>query len=296
MTLLRFAPRGAARPAAAFAVASVLAGCGSVSELEPDAAGGNGQDPDAATADANVDPTDGGQDSVDADDTVAFPDDPVLFLPFRDASFADASGNDHGMSSSIAEPAFTADRFGLADRALDLTENFGNDYDMALASDPLELDGDITLAVWIRGSSQGGDERIVGQGDWFTLSFAPGSSVRFGLVDGSDPQEPSVVSPGGHDGVVWTFYAGVVETGGGETTLKLYRDGNLVASDTATGAFAPPPACRFYVGNYDQGNLCASLDRPRRLLGFVDDVRVYDRALSDEEVEALYAEGGWPPG
>jgi hypothetical protein len=33
---------------------------------------------------------------------------------------------------------------------------------------------------------------------------------------------------------------------------------------------------------------------PARLDAFVDDVRVYDRALSAAEIQLLHEEGGWP--
>jgi hypothetical protein len=291
MTLIRFMPSGA-RPLSAAFVAALVVGCGSVSEIEPDAEGGDGQDPDAATgADANT----GAADALtDADQGVQFPDDPVLFLPFRDASFQDQSGQGQNMSSSLGDPQFAADRFGFAERALDLSENLNADFDLALASEPLGLSDEISMAVWIRTTSASTGDRIIGQGEWFALTFASGS-VQFGRVDASEPISPSVVSSSAHDHEVWALYVGVIEIDGGDTTLKLYRDGNLVASDTFTGTFPPPEPCQFYVGNFEQGNACTGLDRPRRLDAFVDDVRVYDRALSVEEIELLYAEGGWPP-
>jgi hypothetical protein len=292
MTLIRFMP-SRARPLSAAAVAALVVGCGSVSELEPDAEGGNGQDPDAAATGADA--STGAADALtDADQGVAFPDDPVLFLPFRDSSFQDQSGQGQNMSSSLGDPQFVADRFGFAERALDLTENQNSDFDLALASEPLGLSGEISMAVWIRTFTASGETRIIGQGEWFTLSFAS-SSVQFGLVDAAEPIEPSVVSSSSHDHEVWALYVGVVEIDGGETTLKLFRDGTLVASETFTGTFPPPDQCQFYVGNFEQGNGCTSLDRPRRLDAYVDDLRVYDRALSVEEIELLYAEGGWPP-
>ena len=281
---------GRGKPAASLAAGfALLVGCGSVTEIESDAAGGSPDSDGGDPADGG-DPGNGGEE-LDAD-VVAFPDDPLLYLPFDDQFVGDPSGEFH-ISSSFNEPAFATDRFGFGEQALDMIENFNSDSYLTLASEPLDISGDVTMAVWFQGQSFGNNERIVGIGEWFALQFQSSDTVRFGAVDILEPGEPSVADPTPHDAEAWTFYVGVLEQDGGGTAIRLYRDGELVAEEIF-GDVPSAPGCSFYVGTFDQGNLCDSLDEPQKLHGFVDDVRFYDRALSAEEIELLYREDGWP--
>ncbi len=294
MTHARNYPRGEAPAVALAAGFALLVGCGSVTEIESDAAGGGGDDAAASDDDASSPASDAADPAETPDaDVVTFPDDPLLYLSFDDQSFDNQASGEIGVSSSFTEPDFATDRFGFGEQALDMIENFNSDFYLALASDPLEVGNEVTMAVWFQGESFGNNERIVGIGEWFALQFESSDTVRFGAVDILEPGEPGVVDSTPIDPEAWTFLAGVVEQDGEGTTIRLYRDGELVSEETF-GEVPSAPQCRFYVGTFDQGNLCDSLNEPQKLHGFVDDVRLYDRALSAEEIELLYREGGWP--
>jgi hypothetical protein len=62
------------------------------------------------------------------------------------------------------------------------------------------------------------------------------------------------------------------------------------------GVLTPGTGCRFFVGHEPDNDDCNASQAAEfgDLPAFVDDIRVYDRALSAADVSALYAEGDWP--
>src|SRR3989344_5462976 len=121
-----------------------------------------------------------------------------------------------------------------------------------------------------------------------------GGNVPFGIgLDGSTPQRMRFVFQGDACGVVsatslndiddrWHHYAGTWDG----ATAKFYEDGQLVASTACSSATILDSAKNFNVGNYDGGSLGNN-----GLFGAVDDVRIYDRALSSDEIKRLYKIG-----
>lgn len=65
------------------------------------------------------------------------------------------------------------------------------------------------------------------------------------------------------------------------STLKIYRNGSLLRSGSVTGSITHTTN-QLYIGSYDGGT---------RFTGKVDDVRIYNRALSAQEVQQLYSMG-----
>ena len=69
------------------------------------------------------------------------------------------------------------------------------------------------------------------------------------------------------------------------STLNVYVDNNLVGTKYAPGTLIP-----------DQNPLVFGINPPgsiEHLNGSLDDIRIYNRALSAAEINALYQEGGW---
>ena len=65
------------------------------------------------------------------------------------------------------------------------------------------------------------------------------------------------------------------------TEMRLYIDGQLDMSSLATGNMLPNirPVC---IGAH-------SLTKKKRYVGFIDDIRIYNYALTEDEVIGLYA-------
>jgi hypothetical protein len=74
------------------------------------------------------------------------------------------------------------------------------------------------------------------------------------------------------------------------TTAQLYLDGNLIASAVNTPAYAPAQSSPLYIGS---NGLDPATSDPTAtpwdfFTGSIDDVRLYNRALSSSEVSSLY--------
>jgi hypothetical protein len=211
----------------------------------------------------------------------------VAYYPFN-GNTNDESGNGKNAVANLG--AFDTDRFGEANKAYNLVPNDDNDWYGIVSAPSLGLVDTFTLAIWIRAAPEGNNERIAGVGNWMGLQFA-GSQVTFGW-----PGMAVITDPTAIVNDTWTFLVGVVtvNTSVGDTFV-LYRDGNQVASMTFNDFFlgGSAGACRFYMGNTLLGGTnqnCTGSSQAYEFPGDVDDVRVYNRALSVAEIQALYHE------
>jgi hypothetical protein len=163
---------------------------------------------------------------------------------------------------------------------------FGDDALVTVADAPVfnsGLNGDgVTVTAWVKfsgfleGEIEGGDPSIVAKGDG--LGFILGltghldDSPRFRVTttEGMDAAQRYKRAALGK----WIFYAGVYN---GEEIL-LYRDNTLWASSDHTGTLEMPP------GDIVIGK---RLSYDSHIEGTIDDVRIYDRALSVAELEEI---------
>jgi len=74
------------------------------------------------------------------------------------------------------------------------------------------------------------------------------------------------------------------------TTLKMFINNILSKSSPATGQIWTPQSDYLAFGVYF---LNGSPNATNTYKGKLDDVRIYNRALSTDEINALYHEGGW---
>ncbi len=213
----------------------------------------------------------------------------VAYYPFN-GNTNDESGNGHTATADLG--AFDTDRFGLANKAYNLIPNNDNDWYGIVSAPTLPLTSDMTIAVWTKVSPNNNNERIAGVGDsWIGLQFA-GQQVTFG----NGGAQPAIVTdPNPITKNTWTFLVGTVSSNADGDFISLYRDGNLVTSKMFTDYYleGSPGNCRFYMGNTLTGGTtqnCTGSSQAFEYPGDVDDVRVYNRALSLAEVQALYHE------
>lgn len=215
----------------------------------------------------------------------------MSYWPMNGNTDDQTGGYDAGFNSD----QYGVDRFGNAGSAALL--DFGpNDLLGVIDAPHVPFTGSFTIAAWTSADSQGNNERIAGQGDWFSLYFGTSNRVAFGIVSAGLPdptvfvQAPDTVD-GRHADDVWTLYVGVVEAGVGTSTLRLYKDGVEVAAKTLNQSFTNPGSCRFYMGDAGE-NSCNGqpAENVQRFDGLVDDVRIYGRALSAGEVSLLDVE------
>lgn len=87
----------------------------------------------------------------------------------------------------------------------------------------------------------------------------------------------------------WVHFAGVTETNGNTTMLKLYRDGQLISSLSVGRGIYGNSGCDAYIGGVKIGNHGAECNftSPQRFKGMIDDVCIWNKALSEEEINDI---------
>lgn len=201
-----------------------------------------------------------------------------------DGTAQDASGNGNHGSLSAGGPVWTDGQLG---GGLDL--DGGGDYVIAPASASLNaLKTAMTVSLWVYkranlpeyGALAG---RRYGP-DWDDLwlllyDFAAGDNYSF-VLRTSNGSAVLVGPPSTGDHFAWTHVAAVYDG----TSMILYRNGQEVARRSHSGAI-PDEGSPFFVGAGDNG----SLGLGEYVDAVIDDVRVYDRALSAAEMGAVHA-------
>ncbi len=222
---------------------------------------------------------------------VMWAQEPVAWYPFEgnaeDASTYGNHGTVHG--ASLAE-----DRFGNANSAYFFD---GNEWIDAPHAQQLVFgaDDDFTIMAWVRIAERQPDYAgIVAKGPSGT--YSPG--IFLVIFDGYyfrtavstpkntyiDVQDEMALNDCG-----WHFVTTVVETlSNNQRVLRAYVDGELIG-ETIAPAIDPndPPS---------QNPLMFGRERNQKqyLTGWLDDIRIFDRALSQAEVMDFYTEGDWP--
>ena len=178
---------------------------------------------------------------------------------------------------------FTNSKFGNG-----ANPNGSSQFFDAADNSTLSITGKLTLAAWILPDVVTGTHEIVGKFDGANESYLLSQEVdeiRMYIDSASNYQTTNAANL-----VAGTIYhvAGVYDSA--SQTVNLYVNGTLMASTTSgtipssigddTGEFA--------VGAQDTGATAANY-----FDGQIDDVRVYNRAFSPNEVAALY---NWAPG
>jgi hypothetical protein len=202
--------------------------------------------------------------------------DGIAYYPFSEGTgttTADEVGSNDG--TLVNSPTWTT---GTNGNALQFTNNAYVDTGESLVDTDL---GNYSVAAWVRMDALGGFQTAVSQdGDVHSGYFLQysGSDGRFAFsYVGGRALAPTPPTPG-----QWYHLVGVRDVKAG--ALKLYVDGALVGS--ASACMTPPAEGNTVIGRakYNGGQV----DFWR---GAIDQVHVYDRALTDAEVTELYTSG-----
>jgi hypothetical protein len=205
------------------------------------------------------------------------PDKPLLglvgYYPFN-GNANDVSGNGH--NGTVSGAALTQDRFGYEGSAYIFDGGSGY-IDMDNVSHFNFGTGDFSLETWIQmNSASSGPRHILGkrmdetapyQHGWTRLYSLDGS-IRFEFNDGWTLSTPTTYNDG-----VWHHIAATRSSG----AVSLYMDGQLIGSGTQTVDVSNSGS--FKIGKW---YFESSFN------GKIDDVRLYNRALSATEVAEHY--------
>jgi hypothetical protein len=172
----------------------------------------------------------------------------------------------------------------------------GDDYVSVQDAPALNFDTGLTLslAAWVRGpvAGQANGAGIICKGtgaggeqfalDSHTDVVTSGYRIYVRNTAGTAFALPGPIAPTGR----WQHVVGVFD--GFLGTLKLYVDGQLVASGAGATSLLPNTH-ELSIGNRQSGAATA-YNLP--FTGIIDDVRIYSRALNATDVQHLYAQAG----
>jgi len=235
----------------------------------------------------------GGQSTTSATDFEVLVDVPrdglVAFYTF-DGNAKDVSGN-HLDGTINGSPTSTADRFGVANQAYAFSGS--GDYINMGNPTALQISNKMTVAGWFNINNTGVSSMMA----LITKIFfdpAQGNNPRRGyaIVEDGNPSSPHVFTYAyTADGTnftvnqnsavittgTWMFVAFVTDG----TAWSIYRDDVAPITGSSTNGNANPDGTLgdFVIGAYDGGF---------NFKGSADDITVYNRALSADEVSQLY--------
>jgi hypothetical protein len=201
----------------------------------------------------------------------------VAYYPFSgNANDQSGNGNDGVVNGAL----LTQDRFGQANSAYSFDGL--NDYIQVSASPSLDIQDAITLSAWVYHLSNLNTQHIVNRSDpstGYRLAAWPANPTgnAFELYD--DSQVQHIIDDGQAPVTgTWTHVAGVWDG----TTMSIYRDGQLADTVAFSGSIG--------LANNDLfiGDLVIpGYPTQGPFHGFIDEVRVYNRALSGVEIQQL---------
>lgn len=138
----------------------------------------------------------------------------------------------------------------------------------------------ITIALWVRTNSigDGAHKALVMKGEFtYGMRFTSADNLEFRIFSGGHQSVETPVTEAFND--VWHHLAGVYDG----SALKLYVDGELMATTAYSGPINRDTNYYVNLGQNSQG------DSENRwwYSGAMDDVRIYRRALSQEELRKM---------
>jgi hypothetical protein len=212
----------------------------------------------------------------------------VAYYPLN-GNGRDKSGNH--IDGSVIGTTRIRDRFGIPNKALAF--NGGSDRIVCGNAPQFNFQDAFTISAWVKPNGDKENTYIVAKYDFdFAVGF--GSPHSYGLGVAGIPFPYSFVGgdSGYSDLIGWSapmnagqWYALATVYDG--QNLKLYVDGNLIGQNSV-GAFPPfVNSVPLTIGGTSVG---------QGFSGGIDDVRIYNKGLSVEEIQAQYLEDLTGPG
>ncbi|HXI70618.1 MAG TPA: LamG-like jellyroll fold domain-containing protein [Verrucomicrobiae bacterium] len=222
--------------------------------------------------------------SPDSTEASATPSDTRALYAFEGNAQDSSGGGNHGTANALS---YVAGKVGSQAAQFDGTSSY--------VSIPRSVTDDFTVAMWVKTTGTAGtagaqwwsgkglmDGEVSGGGaDWGTAIV----NGKFVLGVGSSGGDTTIASSVNINDGTWHHVAATRNNTNGATAV--YVDGVLRGSGTGpTGSRIWPP--NLHIGNLQTGN--------NFLNGTLDDVRLYDRILTTNEITALISPPAAPTG
>jgi len=214
-----------------------------------------------------------------SDVTDLFEDGSGVALYRLNSNADDSSGNYNGTATDVTYVSGHIDdagSFNGSSSYVDTPLNTSN-----IVSNINDRTQDFTFSCWINTSSAGGDIIYLGNSfihtpseHWIGFSGGIGGGVRFAVYTGSLFKVESLSINDSN----WHHIVGIRES----SVLKLYLDNSFVGQTTQTADSS--------VSSGASLNLMASETPGNYRIGKLDQVRIFDRAITAAEVTTLYNE------
>lgn len=214
----------------------------------------------------------------------------LAYWPFN-GNANDESGN--GNNGSVIGPSLTTDRFGISNRAY----SFDGINDYIDIGNNVKPDFPMSVSAWVYNTDI--NPGSFGQGTIFRNDFWDHTSSYYGV--NIKNWSGSLLAQIGNGGIAapWSRFDvvtndvvfsendwfNVVVVFISPQTMNLYVNGEEAEASSGSGT----ASSRAYSG----ANGAIGFSRDQQFAGKIDDIRVYERSLSEEEIQALYHEGGW---
>ena len=174
----------------------------------------------------------------------------------------------------------TLDRNGGPNKAYDFD---GNDY-IEISNDPKLTSMDqLSIVAWFKKSSSSNLFTIIQKGtgdsnEEYVLSVQ-NSRIYFDIGNTGGPYiQPSYSV----NSDVWYHIAAVHNRSGGNSSLKIYINGQNIGGTVVNSDYPP-------MDNNESVTIGMRKGHPSQsFIGQIDEVRIYNRALSDEDITTLY--------
>ncbi len=204
----------------------------------------------------------------------------LAYYPFSGNANDESTNQNH---ATVLGATLTTDRFGHADSAYQFN---GTDQYLSAPHQPyLNLtNGDFTIALWALANDPQAGGILIGKDD------GGGNQQKWMFVLGGVPdQEPGIrvhfhvnPPPQWHATALWAPISGswhhyLVRKSG--TNCSIFIDGNLASTPAAIGPTSGGITAPLTIGQAEGGGW---------LNGRIDDIRIYNRAISDGQVQALF--------
>lgn len=218
--------------------------------------------------------------ACEKDDTSSIPTEGlVVYYPFN-GNANDESGNEH--NGTIKGPILNTDRFGTVNGAY----LFDGINDLIEVANSASLHPEsVSVSCWIlrKGNGNGLFDGIVskynGGANGYLVGMEDQGHVSFWIRNAAgDSNSRHVFSNSLVQNNIWLHIVGTFQNG----EMKIYINGQI-QSEIVNDAVLEENTLPLTIGSYDISYFN----------GLIDDVRIYNRALSDPEVQLLYHERGW---
>jgi len=154
---------------------------------------------------------------------------------------------------------------------------------------------EVTISAWIRAYTWMSGTKVVFAREWGTSSANSyviyrdtTNRLRYFVYNSSNIYDETFMQDPGWSGAGEWMHVAAVKSG---TTVKLYKNGNLVQSGSAPSSISYSGGKPVFIGADCNDNT----DDPKTpWWGMIDEVTFYNRGLNDAEVEALYLRDGAP--